>query len=74
VAVPTDTPVIDILLPVAALTLTTPVASLLQVPPAIELLSVADEPWHIAVVPVIGPGVGFTDTIVVVKQPDEGMT
>jgi hypothetical protein len=66
VAVPKVTPVMT---PVPDTTLTTAVLLLLQVPPAVLLLSVADEPAHNEVAPVIDPGVVFTAAVVNAIQP-----
>ena len=62
VAVPPDTPLI---IPVFVI-VATEVLLLLHVPPGVALLSMPVLLIHMAVMPVIAPGMGLTVTVVVV--------
>lgn len=60
VAVPAVTPVT---IPVPEPAVATPVLPLVHVPPAVVPISVVDEPAHMLIVPVIGPGTALTVSI-----------
>jgi hypothetical protein len=47
---------------------TIPLLLVLHVPPLVTLVSVAEEPWHKALVPVIAAGVGLTVNNAVDRQ------
>ena len=64
---PDDVP--PVATPVAEPIETTDVRSLCHVPPAGELPSVVDAPWHMAKVPVMPPGNGLTVATDVVIHP-----
>jgi len=73
--VPAETPVST---PEPEPTVATAVVLLLHVPPGTALMSVILPPTHtlmpgVPTVPMIGPGNGFTVTVVVTKQPDDSM-
>lgn len=53
----------------AEFTLATAVLLLLHMPPVVVLLSVADVPWHIVVVPPISAGRAFIVTIIWAAHP-----
>lgn len=61
-ATPVNTPLVEPIVPTAILLL-------LQLPPVIPSINVIVLPEHTVVGPVIGPGAGFTVTVVVTKQP-----
>lgn len=65
-AVPIDAPVTaPVIEPIDAI----PGLLLLQVPPGVASLNILPVPTHIARIPDIGPGLGYTVTVVVLKHP-----
>jgi hypothetical protein len=64
--VPQPTPVMK---PVVAMIAATLGVLLLHVPPPVPSVSIVEVAEHIVVVPPIGSGLGYTVTVVVMKQP-----